>query len=138
MLVTLFLTHYIPHSAGSAVPQTERKLESFGTSTQLQPVLALPAFSVEELRSKVYPTPVLLSASDPAITINSDDDFVTYGFAGNGSAVNPYIIEQYTIVNQTAGIKVNSTTAHFIIRNCTLVGYAIEVKDVEDGTAHPK
>ncbi|MHA2335979.1 MAG: right-handed parallel beta-helix repeat-containing protein [Candidatus Hodarchaeales archaeon] len=42
------------------------------------------------------------------------------GWQGNGSAVNPFIIENYYITNSSAnthGIEIDSTSYHFIIRN---------------------
>jgi len=55
---------------------------------------------------------------DP-IFIISDDNFTDYGFPGNGTAEDPYLIENYYINNST-GISIQSTTQHFIIRNCFL------------------
>ncbi len=44
-----------------------------------------------------------------------------WGWAGNGTAWNPYIIENYDIDASTAdGIYIENTDAYFIIRNCTI------------------
>ena len=64
------------------------------------------------------------------MTIDYDSDFESYGFPGDGSAVNPYRIENYNIT--TSGDYCLNfggyTTKHFIIQNCFLktdTNYAI-------------
>ncbi len=64
------------------------------------------------------------------MTIDVDSDFESYGFPGEGSAVNPYRIENYNIT--TSGDYCLNfggyTTKHFIIQNCFLktdTNYAI-------------
>ena len=61
---------------------------------------------------------------DP-ISINGNDQF-TYAngvSTGDGTAVNPYIIENWDINASTAhGIYLQSTTASFVIRNCIIYG----------------
>ena len=53
------------------------------------------------------------------ITINSNDDFITYGFSGNGTGDNPYIIENYRIIaNAEYGIKICCIDKSYIIKNC--------------------
>jgi len=56
---------------------------------------------------------------DP-ILITSDDDFETQGWPGNGSIIDPYVIEGLWIerVYGVRSIVVSSTTVDFIIRNC--------------------
>ena len=57
--------------------------------------------------------------SHASIIIDSDDDFVTYGFPGTGIENDPYIIENFNITQSTIdGISISSTTNFFIIRNC--------------------
>ena len=56
------------------------------------------------------------------IEIAQDKDFkFKYNFPGDGSSINPYIIENYNL-SRTDGItiSISFTTKHFIIRNCTL------------------
>ncbi|NPD89510.1 MAG: hypothetical protein HGN29_12395 [Asgard group archaeon] len=69
-------------------------------------------------------------------TIESDADFISYGFPGSGNASYPYIIENYTISgNYQYGINIRNTTKHFIIRNCTiLVDNGILVDDTANDT----
>ena len=58
--------------------------------------------------------------SDP-ILITSDNEFSVHMFSGNGSAENPYIIENLTIEargSMAYGISIKNTHVFFIIRNC--------------------
>ena len=56
------------------------------------------------------------------ISITSDEDFITLGFAGNGTAEDPYIIEGYNITTSTGcGIFITETTKFFIISNCYML-----------------
>jgi len=65
------------------------------------------------------------------ITIVSDSDFANQasleGWEGNGSAVAPYIIENYTIYapGSTPAISITwiSESTHYIIRNCSVSGF---------------
>ncbi|MCK5409911.1 MAG: hypothetical protein KAJ30_06560, partial [Candidatus Heimdallarchaeota archaeon] len=55
------------------------------------------------------------------IYINELDDFIEYGFPGNGSEENPFIIENYEISNlDVHGIAIYNVDQYFIIRNCVL------------------
>ena len=60
--------------------------------------------------------------SHAPISINGDNQFDnTHGVdgGGNGTADNPYIIENWSISAGTAqGIVIRNTTAYFVIRNC--------------------
>jgi len=56
------------------------------------------------------------------IYINELDDFIEYGFPGNGSEQNPFIIENYEIRDlDVHGITIYNVDQYFIIRNCVLV-----------------
>ena len=51
------------------------------------------------------------------IYIDDNADFITLGFPGQGTQSNPYIIENYNILNSTATlIEIHNTTVYFIIR----------------------
>ncbi len=53
------------------------------------------------------------------IVIESDEDFLDYGFPGTGTTEDPFIIENLNITtSEEDGIRINSTSKHFIIRNC--------------------
>ena len=72
------------------------------------------------------------------IEIDSDNDFVTYGFNGTGSGADPYIIEGYNITTTSDyGIYIQSTTKYFVIRNCYIDAdmYSIQINAVATGTA---
>ncbi|MHA1434671.1 MAG: NosD domain-containing protein [Candidatus Heimdallarchaeota archaeon] len=67
------------------------------------------------------------------IVIDRDSEFKsTYGFPGDGSAENPYIIENYLFEEQEeAAVIIKSTTKVFIIRNCTFMTNTIGISLVE-------
>ncbi|MGY5877056.1 MAG: right-handed parallel beta-helix repeat-containing protein, partial [Candidatus Thorarchaeota archaeon] len=68
-----------------------------------------------------------------SISIDSDDDFITYGFLGIGTKNSPYLIENLNItVSSTDGIYIYGTTKHFIIQNCLVSGseYGIYLREI--------
>ena len=78
-----------------------------------------------------------LISSGPIEIIN-DANFTNYGFPGLGTAEEPYIIENYNITTSNLkGICINSTTKHFVIRNCYVDAFpcCIYVSNVAEGTA---
>ncbi len=72
-----------------------------------------------------YISPVAL-ATHSAIRIDSDSGFTAANgvTGGNGTDTNPYIIDNWTIDGNGKGyaIYIGNTTAHFIIRNCSVSG----------------
>ena len=62
-----------------------------------------------------------LVVSNP-IVILSDADFQQYSVSGSGTAEDPYIIEGLKITGSGTLIKIENTTAYFIIRNNILIG----------------
>ena len=65
-----------------------------------------------------------------AIEISSDADPDLLNLLGNGSAVDPYIIENYLIdVTNNTAISIHDTTHYFEIRNCYVSGdqYGISI-----------
>lgn len=57
------------------------------------------------------------------IIIESDNEFTLYGFEGNGTLDNPYLLKNLSINSSTeALISIFNTNAHFIISNCSLDG----------------
>jgi parallel beta-helix repeat protein len=56
------------------------------------------------------------------ITINTDAQFQSQGFPGNGSLTNPYIIAGFSITSTGTCISIEYTSVHFIIRDCLLNG----------------
>jgi parallel beta-helix repeat protein len=57
--------------------------------------------------------------SEP-IVINNNSDFSTYGFEGNGSFSDPYLIENLHITSNDDCITIGNISAFFIVRNCIL------------------
>jgi len=76
-------------------------------------------------------------------SISSNTDFndtaQAEGWIGNGSLANPFIIEKLFIEASSDCFKLQGTTAHFIIKNCTFVksdtesGIGINLQSVENG-----
>ncbi|MHA1907802.1 MAG: right-handed parallel beta-helix repeat-containing protein [Candidatus Thorarchaeota archaeon] len=58
--------------------------------------------------------------SEGFIHISNNTDFLTYGFPGSGTELDPYRIENRTIIGDSHCILIHDTDAFFIIRNCTL------------------
>ena len=93
---------------------------------------------------------IILGDNRTGIRINSDTEFKLWskkwGWTGDGTATNPYIIENYDI-NARGGqgaIYIGNTTLHFIIRNCKVyntkyrsspyfAGFGIALYNTENG-----
>ncbi len=72
--------------------------------------------------------------ADPPIQIFNNSDFVPY--PGVGTENQPYVLENYVINSGiTAGIWIENTTVHFIIRNCTITNFdsGIKLDNVSNG-----
>lgn len=53
------------------------------------------------------------------ISIYENDDFISYGFPGNGTEENPYRIENYNITTDSDyGIFVGGVTDFFVVQHC--------------------
>lgn len=61
-------------------------------------------------------------ASRTQIKIDSNNDFTTQGWPGNGTEGDPWIIDGYEIDGNRAGysVYIGNTTEYFIVRNCYL------------------
>jgi hypothetical protein len=75
------------------------------------------------------------------ITIQDAADFVRYGFPGNGTGSNPYIIERLNITTLgEACIQIHNVNVSFVIRNCILDNQrasfhaVVELANVQNGT----
>lgn len=81
--------------------------------------LSLNSFQSESSNEKLDISGYI--SHDP-ILISSDDDFLMYGFPGNGTPSNPYIIENYHILGIEdyggSGISIRNTSKIYIIKNC--------------------
>ena len=71
-------------------------------------------YHLEKLTSLTDHDPIYIMGNT-----NFDQQAQNEGWPGNGSASNPYIIENYRIVNSSDvdGIYISSTTLNYIIRN---------------------
>ncbi|MFW9893092.1 MAG: NosD domain-containing protein [Candidatus Thorarchaeota archaeon] len=69
-----------------------------------------------------------------SMIILSDSDFEAYGWSGNGSAENPYILNQEEFEDENF-IRIRNTRSHFRIVNCTfnVEYYAVEIYNVTNG-----
>ncbi len=60
--------------------------------------------------------------------VDEDSDFISYAFPGNGSLIDPYIIEDYIITTSNSyGIRISNVTKYFVIRNCMIENQLIGV-----------
>lgn len=74
------------------------------------------------------------------ILIDSNSDFETLGFSGNGSNGNPYLIQSLNITatgELISGIKITSTTAYFEIKDCIILSdyIGVQISQIATGTA---
>lgn len=74
------------------------------------------------------------------IKIESDADFISYEFPGNGTQDNPYIIENFKIGadgRYAVGINISNTNSFFKIKNCLIYTdyIGIELSHIASGTA---
>ncbi len=56
------------------------------------------------------------------IIVTSNADFENQSLPGNGTALNPYVIESYSITTTETCISIQNTDAYFVIRDCLLTG----------------
>ena len=73
----------------------------------------------------LFVTIIALSFRGPgpitSIIIESDEELASFSSEGNGTQVNPYIIEEYTLdALEDNAIIVRNTRMYFTIRNCTI------------------
>jgi len=62
------------------------------------------------------------------ILIDSDEDFLFYGFPGEGTSDDPYIIQDYMIdTDLDVGILIANTTKEFIIQNCNVRSASLSI-----------
>ncbi|MFW9886944.1 MAG: right-handed parallel beta-helix repeat-containing protein [Candidatus Thorarchaeota archaeon] len=74
------------------------------------------------------------------IRIQNDDDFASYGFPGDGTEANPYIIERLSIstFDETC-IWISDVNVSFVIRNCRIYNNrtsypTIRLTNIQNGT----
>ncbi len=62
-----------------------------------------------------------ISTNVEQIVIDSDEDFITMEFPGNGTIDDPYVIDSYIVrpsLNESSEFYITNVTKHFIIQNC--------------------
>jgi len=91
----------------------------------------------EECVDQSYINDLRLASSDKIITINNNSDLKQVSSSGNGSQVNPYIIEK-KFINGNGSlycILVNNTNKFFTLKHCELYNstYGILLNNVSNG-----
>ncbi|MCK4844247.1 MAG: right-handed parallel beta-helix repeat-containing protein, partial [Candidatus Heimdallarchaeota archaeon] len=73
-----------------------------------------------------------------SIIIGYDSNFTDYGFPGNGTKENPYLIENLSITtSESIGIYIFNTAKHFVIKDCYIsaVDIGIVLNNISTSTA---
>ena len=74
-----------------------------------------------------------------SIVILNNDDFQKYASSGDGSASNPYVLENYYVSGTSLDlVLILGTTAHFILRDSIIIGqnvgsYGVHLSAVSNG-----
>ena len=80
-----------------------------------------------------------IASQTSSLFIDDDSDFITLNFPGSGTKGDPYLIENYQIITtgREAGIDIQNTGKHFIIRNCTIEtdSWGIRLNEITPNTA---
>jgi len=79
-----------------------------------------------------------LNALHSPLVIDSNLDFETNGWAGEGTEGSPYCMEDIEIMNDSVVVSISNTDAFFIIRDCNftftgVVGSCIAFSNVQNG-----
>ncbi len=84
-------------------------------------LLVLPLKPAKEWKSKAIETEV--TELYTYIYIDSNDDFITYGFPGEGTKENPYLIQNRWMTSPTwdTAIYIKNIDKHFVIKNCDFI-----------------
>ena len=88
-----------------------------------------PAINADiNILSKKGPA-IISNGNHPPIYIDGNDDFIPENgvTGGSGTENDPYIIEDWIIVNDSSteyGIFINNTDAYFVIRSCSVYNYS--------------
>jgi hypothetical protein len=75
-----------------------------------------------------FPSPLIQNNHSPIKIISNSNFTIANGIvAGNGTVLNPYILENWSIdASITDGISIIGTTSYFIIRNCHIFNDTLE------------
>ncbi|NVM27244.1 MAG: VCBS repeat-containing protein [Candidatus Helarchaeota archaeon] len=87
----------------------------------------------ENFQDIYSPDSTLSIKADSPINIQNNTALAALASLGNGSASNPYILENY-VINASGlglnGIIINNTDAYFILRNCTVTNAAPTLRGI--------
>ncbi|MCG3216789.1 MAG: right-handed parallel beta-helix repeat-containing protein, partial [Candidatus Heimdallarchaeota archaeon] len=84
-------------------------------------VLVLTIVTLIIVTAILTPPIVIWKKRAKPIIIQSDEDFVKYNFLGEGTAENPYLIQNKEILTSDyCAIEIGNVTKHFIIQNNNL------------------
>ncbi|MHA2306841.1 MAG: right-handed parallel beta-helix repeat-containing protein, partial [Candidatus Hodarchaeales archaeon] len=98
------------------------------------------SYSINGSAGNSDPFPLKYPYVHAPIRIDEKSDFKQFGFTGEGTQGNPYLIENiFFMRNSSILIEIYNTTAYFIVRNCNLSGidgnfHGIYFKNVTHGT----
>ncbi len=68
-------------------------------------------------------------SSHVPMVITSDDDFISLGWNGTGTINDPYFLSNLHIINnESMGIAIYDTRAHFVINHCFITGDRVGIK----------
>ncbi len=88
-------------------------------STGMSSVNASNSESIADIKEK----PVIQAFLQESMIIDSNEDFIDLGCTGNGSLINPYIIDGFRIaggVSLNWGMYITNVTKHFVIQDCII------------------
>ncbi|MHA2264947.1 MAG: hypothetical protein ACXAEN_21350, partial [Candidatus Thorarchaeota archaeon] len=90
------------------------------------------------LENPVEPFVVSSYSEHGLIIISNNSDFVTQGWLGAGTYLDPYLIEGLNITTDSTSISIHNTTDYFEINDCLLrsstgrLGYGIQISNVSN------
>jgi parallel beta-helix repeat protein len=93
-------------------------LVPFNEVMYTEPIIFEDAGKLIELLENIAERATLTSHSQ--IIIDSNADFITQGWSGNGTVENPYLIENLEIAHDSYSVLIVDTDVFFTIRNCNL------------------
>ena len=101
--------------------------------------LVIPSIKLSSHISTPVPfTNFTLKTSSDSLFINNNSELQAFATSGNGTASNPYIIENRTINGKGGvfGILINNSDSHFVLRNCSIINasYGIYLNNVTNGS----
>ena len=81
----------------------------------------------ERMTISAYSNQEIVFYFETPVHIFDDSDFTSYGFSGEGTSEQPYLIENLTMITDIVAITIFNTTKHFIVRNCLISSGSIGI-----------